>query len=46
MRQIVSNLDGNDKLLNLIKKESREEWRERNSSSLSMIRRIQALGIQ
>jgi hypothetical protein len=47
MRQIVSILDGNDKLLlNLIKKESREEWRERNSSSLSMIRRIQALGIQ
>ncbi|CAJ2669941.1 unnamed protein product [Trifolium pratense] len=46
MRQIVSFLDGNDKLLNMIKKESREEWRERNSSSLSMIRRIQALGIQ
>ncbi|XP_004516264.1 receptor like protein kinase S.2 [Cicer arietinum] len=46
MRQIVSILDGNDKLLNMKNKESREEWRETNASSLSMIRRIQALGIQ
>ncbi|XP_058736809.1 receptor like protein kinase S.2-like [Vicia villosa] len=46
MRQIVSILDGNDKLLNMEKKESREDWRERNGSSLSMVRRIQALGIQ
>ncbi|KAL2336932.1 hypothetical protein Fmac_011378 [Flemingia macrophylla] len=46
MRQIVSILDGNDKLLVQNNKESREEWRQRNNSSLSMIRRIQALGIQ
>ncbi|XP_057437211.1 receptor like protein kinase S.2-like [Lotus japonicus] len=46
MRQIVSILDGNDKLLNQKNKENREEWRQRNASSLSMIKRIQALGIQ
>ncbi|CAK8541344.1 unnamed protein product [Lathyrus sativus] len=46
MKQIVSILDGNEKLLNMKKKESREDWRERNGSSLSMVRRIQALGIQ
>ncbi|XP_061355769.1 receptor like protein kinase S.2-like [Gastrolobium bilobum] len=46
MRQIVSILDGNDKLLIQRNKESREEWRQRNASSLSMIKRIQALGIQ
>lgn len=46
MRQIVSILDGNDKLLNMKNMESREEWRDRNACSLSMIRRIQALGIQ
>lgn len=45
MRQIVSILDGNDKLLVQNNKESREEWRQINDSSLSMIRRIQALGI-
>ncbi|KAJ1375743.1 putative serine/threonine-protein kinase [Sesbania bispinosa] len=46
MRQIVSILDGNDNLLELKNKESREEWKQRNASSLSMIKRIQALGIQ
>ncbi|KAK7395547.1 hypothetical protein VNO78_16109 [Psophocarpus tetragonolobus] len=46
MRKIVRILDGNDKLLVQNIKESREEWRERNDCSLSMIRRIQALGIQ
>ncbi|XP_057720921.1 receptor like protein kinase S.2 [Arachis stenosperma] len=46
MRQIVSILDGKDSLLVEPNKESREEWRERNAISLSLIRRIQALGIQ
>lgn len=46
MRQIVSILDGNDKLLIERRKESREEWRQRNDCSLSLVRRIQALGIQ
>lgn len=48
MRQIVSILDGYDKWLldNLQKEEKREEWKQRNASSLSLIRRIQALGIQ
>ncbi|RDX62666.1 Receptor like protein kinase S.2, partial [Mucuna pruriens] len=45
MRQIVSILDGNDKLLVQNDKESREEWRQINDCSLSMIKRIQALGI-
>lgn len=48
MRQIVQILDGHDKCFmeKGQKKESREEWREKNASSLSLIRRIQALGIQ
>ncbi|KAI8004775.1 Receptor like protein kinase S.2 [Camellia lanceoleosa] len=48
MRQIVQILDGHDKCFmeEGQKKESREEWREKNASSLSLIRRIQALGIQ
>ncbi|KAK7256239.1 hypothetical protein RIF29_29678 [Crotalaria pallida] len=46
MRQIVSILDGNDKLLIERSKESREEWRQRNASALSLVKRIQALGIQ
>ncbi|PIA36032.1 hypothetical protein AQUCO_03400137v1 [Aquilegia coerulea] len=47
MRQIVSTLDGNDKWLKVAqRKEKREEWQRRNASSLSLIRRIQALGIQ
>ncbi|KAK7386168.1 hypothetical protein VNO78_26200 [Psophocarpus tetragonolobus] len=45
-RQIVSILDGNDKLIMGENKESREDWRERNACSLSLVKRIQALGIQ
>ncbi|WOL14397.1 hypothetical protein Cni_G23177 [Canna indica] len=48
MKQIVSILDGNDALLNMSshKKESKEDWEGKNASSLSLVRRIQALGIQ
>jgi serine/threonine protein kinase len=48
MRQIVRILDGNDKCLMEVheKEESREEWRQMNGSALSLIKRIQALGIQ
>lgn len=47
MRQIVSILDGNDRLImDKNQKESTEEWKERNAYSLSLIRRIQALGIR
>ncbi|XP_019181022.1 PREDICTED: receptor like protein kinase S.2 [Ipomoea nil] len=47
MRQIVSILDGRDQwfLENGLRKEKREDWRKRNASSLSHVRRIQALGI-
>ncbi|XP_028759771.1 receptor like protein kinase S.2-like [Neltuma alba] len=47
MRQIVSILDGNDRLImEKNQKESTEEWKQRNAYSLSLIRRIQALGIR
>ncbi|KAJ4722989.1 Receptor-like protein kinase [Melia azedarach] len=48
MRQIVSILDGNDKCFTGKgkKTESMEEWKQRNACSLSLIKRIQALGIQ
>lgn len=48
MRQIVNILDGHDQWLmeNKGKKEKPEEWRIRNASALSLVRRIQALGIQ
>ncbi|KAG6742668.1 hypothetical protein POTOM_053590 [Populus tomentosa] len=48
MRQIVRILDGNDQwfMEGGRRKESREEWRQNNASSLSLIRRIQALGIK
>ncbi|KAI3980337.1 hypothetical protein MKX01_003876 [Papaver californicum] len=47
MRQIVSILDGNDSLLKEVQRpENREEWQSQNGCSLSLIRRIQALGIQ
>ncbi|TKY68868.1 Receptor like protein kinase S.2 [Spatholobus suberectus] len=45
-RQIVSILDGNDKLIMGENMESREDWTERNACSLSLVKRIQALGIQ
>lgn len=47
MRQAASILDGNDELLRAVgwKKESSEAWRERNAAALSMVRRIQALGL-
>lgn len=47
MRQIVSILDGNDKsfMEEGKKKEGREEWKQRNATSLSLVRRIHALGI-
>ncbi|EEF44235.1 conserved hypothetical protein [Ricinus communis] len=48
MRQTVSILDGNDQFFMKAEqqKESREEWKHKNASSLSLIKRIQALGIQ
>ncbi|OAY75424.1 Receptor like protein kinase S.2 [Ananas comosus] len=50
MKQIVSILDGNNELLNKFgvhdKKEEREDWEGKNALSLSLIRRIQAIGIQ
>ncbi|KAK7286954.1 hypothetical protein RJT34_22328 [Clitoria ternatea] len=45
-RQIVSILDGNDKLIMGENMESKEEWIERNACSLALVKRIQALGIQ
>jgi serine/threonine protein kinase len=47
MRQIASILDGNDEcFVDEGRTESRDEWKERNASSLSLIKRIHALGIQ
>jgi hypothetical protein len=48
MRQIVRILDGNDQwfMERGQNTESREEWRQKNACSMSMIRRVQALGIQ
>ncbi|GFP92854.1 receptor like protein kinase s.2 [Phtheirospermum japonicum] len=48
MRQIVSIMDGYDQWLweSGRKKERMEEWKKRNVSSLSLVRRIQALTIQ
>lgn len=48
MREIVSILDGNDACFKeeWLKEEKREEWQQRNATSLALIRRIQALGIQ
>lgn len=48
MREIVRILDGNDRCFmeEGMKKEKREEWKEKNASSLALVRRIQALGIQ
>ncbi|GAA0152902.1 hypothetical protein LIER_11264 [Lithospermum erythrorhizon] len=48
IKNILSILDGHDKcsIENMLKKESRKEWRRRNASSLHLVRKIQALGIQ
>nr|XP_043609584.1 receptor like protein kinase S.2-like [Erigeron canadensis] len=48
MSEVVSILEGHDKcLVELMhKKENKEEWKERNDSLLSLVRRVQALGIQ
>lgn len=48
IRQIVNILDGYDKCFieQGQRKESAEEWKRKNHSSLSLIKRIQALGIQ
>ncbi|KAK1318191.1 Receptor like protein kinase S.2 [Acorus calamus] len=48
VRQIISILDGNDDVLKSeawCRLERREEWEQRNACSLSLINRIQALGI-
>ncbi|XVF65149.1 hypothetical protein PTKIN_Ptkin09bG0223400 [Pterospermum kingtungense] len=47
MRQIVSILDGNDKSFKEEgkRKEGREQWKQRNATSLSLVRRIHALGV-
>ena len=44
--QIVSILDGNDKLIMGENMDSMEDWRERNTCSLSLVKTIQGLGIQ
>ncbi|XP_022138354.1 receptor like protein kinase S.2 [Momordica charantia] len=47
MRQIVKILDGNDQCFTKEEKiESLEGWKQRNATSLSLVKRIQALGIQ
>ncbi|KAF3457681.1 hypothetical protein FNV43_RR02339 [Rhamnella rubrinervis] len=47
MRQIVRILDGDDGYLTeQVKNESSEDWKQMNASSLCLIKRIQALGIQ
>lgn len=47
MRQIASILDGNNLcFIQDYSKEGLDEWRQRNAYSLSLIRRIQVLGIQ
>ncbi|XP_059632173.1 receptor like protein kinase S.2 [Cornus florida] len=48
IRQIIRILDGHDGCFmeEGQKKERKEEWKQRNASSLSLVRRIQALGIQ
>ncbi|XP_047317420.1 receptor like protein kinase S.2 [Impatiens glandulifera] len=46
--QITNILDGNDECLMEFgkRKESRAEWREKYASAITLVRRIQALGIQ
>ncbi|KAI3511551.1 hypothetical protein L1887_18706 [Cichorium endivia] len=48
MCEVVSILDGRDKSLMEVgqKMENIEEWKERNAVVLSLVRRVQALGIQ
>ncbi|KAL6971065.1 Receptor like protein kinase S.2 [Sarracenia purpurea var. burkii] len=48
MRQILRILDGHERCFmeEALKKERREEWQRRNASALSLVRGIQALGIQ
>ncbi|GMH08028.1 hypothetical protein Nepgr_009868 [Nepenthes gracilis] len=46
IRQIVSILDGNEYSFIEVQKERTEEWRQRNAAASSLVRRIQALGIQ
>lgn len=48
MRQIVSILDDNDQCFpeEAQRIESAEEWKQKNSTSLLLVKRIQALGIQ
>ncbi|VAI16545.1 unnamed protein product [Triticum turgidum subsp. durum] len=47
MRKVVSILDGNDEVLRKFERrmESREEWERKNAAALSLVRRLQALGI-
>uniref|UniRef100_A0ACD5XQP3 Uncharacterized protein n=1 Tax=Avena sativa TaxID=4498 RepID=A0ACD5XQP3_AVESA len=47
MRKIVSILDGNDEVLRKLERraESREEWDTKNATAMSLVRRLQALGI-
>ncbi|KAL7618185.1 hypothetical protein Lser_V15G02753 [Lactuca serriola] len=48
MIQVVNILDGRDKCPMEVadKMENMEEWKERNTLALSLVRRVQALGIQ
>ncbi|KAK9058467.1 hypothetical protein SSX86_023309 [Deinandra increscens subsp. villosa] len=47
MWQVVSILGGRQNLTEVMqRKEKTEEWKERNMLSLSLVRRVQALGIQ
>ncbi|KAL5181003.1 Receptor like protein kinase S.2 [Glycine soja] len=43
---LVSILNGNDKLIMGENMKSREDWRETNTCSLSLVKTIQGLGIQ
>ena len=43
---IVSILDGNEKLIKGKNMDSREDWRETNTCSLSLVKTTEGLGIQ
>ncbi|KAL6002752.1 Receptor like protein kinase S.2 [Asimina triloba] len=45
MRQIVRILDGKDSCLQPVAEEKREDWEIKNMASLSLVKRIQSLGI-
>ncbi|KAI4311383.1 hypothetical protein MLD38_036286 [Melastoma candidum] len=46
IRQIISVLDGNDKRFVMRKDEGIDQWKQRNEHAVSLVRSMQALGIQ